>query len=134
MTQSKFEKQCVSIVSLFPDKNPFKKLSYMAKTFREEIMKCFFWKSRFSFLNNFAKFTGKSVTESFFFVNFVKFLRASFLQNTSEQLLLDHKKEHYFGVNYVNYISHYFSSAYYDFFVRLEQDGLVLKQHFVLSI
>ena len=133
MTQSKFEKQSVSIVSLFPDKNPFKKLSYMAKTFREEIMKCFFWKSRFSFLNNFAKFTGKSVTESFF-LWIVKFLRASFLQNTSEQLLLDHKKEHYFGVNYVNYISHYFSSAYYDFFVRLEQDGLVLKQHFVLSI
>ena len=94
----------------------------------------FFLEKQVQFSEQFRKIHGKICDRVLFFVNFVKFLRASFLQNTSEQLLLDHKKEHYFGVNYVNYISHYFSIAYYDFFVRFEQDGLVLKQHFVLSI
>ena len=59
MTQSKFEKQSVSIVSLFPDKNPFKKLSYMAKTFREEIIKCFFLEKQVQFSEQFLKIHGK---------------------------------------------------------------------------
>ena len=55
-------------------------------------------------LRNFAKFTGKHLCQSLFFkkeallkkrlwhrfpVNFAKFLRAPFLQNTSRQLLLN---------------------------------------------
>ena len=38
---------------------------------------------------NFSKFTGKHMCQTCFLVNFEKFLRTPFLQNTSGQLLLD---------------------------------------------
>ena len=69
-------------------------------------------------LRNFAKFTGKYLCESLFFnrpatllkkrlwnrcflVNFAKFLRTPFLQNTSGPLLLMNDKIRFLGMNHL---------------------------------